>query len=311
MSFSSDCKEELCRLPLEKTCCRLAELSALYMTLGSLHLLGRSQVKVEFTVENAAIARRVFLFLQKTLGLAAQIHAVTHARFGGIQKYVLTLNPSQSTQLLCRLSMMDLNLHGEAVLKTTVPKVALSRTCCMRSFLRGAMLGAGTVTQPDKGYHLDLTVKDDALEILVAKCLKRFDLPAQKSRRKGVDIFFFTQSEQMITLLTVLGAHQAVIKLEDLRIRREVLGKVNRAMNCDTANLQKQMNASDQQIEQIVKLISSDRFQSLPLSLQEIAKARIHAPDASLQELGEMLSPPIGKSGVNHRMRRLMEFAKE
>lgn len=309
MSFSSDCKEELCRLPLEKPCCRLAELSALYMALGSLHLLGRNQVKVEFTVESAAVARRIFLLLQKTLSITAQVHAVTYARFGGLKKFVLTLGPTQSPILLSRFSMMDQNRQEELVLRATSPRITLNRGCCMRAFFRGAMLGTGSISQPGRGYHLDFTVRDESLRLALAKCLHRFALPIQYSRRKGVPIFFFSQGEQIITILTLIGAHQAVMRMEDMRIKREVMGNINRAMNCDTANLEKQMNASDHQLTEIMGLITSDRFQSLPPSLQEIAMMRIQAPDASLAELGEALSPPIGKSGVNHRMRRLMEYA--
>ena len=311
MSFSSDCKEELCRLSPEKDCCCLVELTALYMTLGSLHLLGRGQLKVEFMVDSPAIARRIFMLLRKRLSITAQVHAVTRARFGGSKKYVLTLNPAQTPVLLTSFSMMDLNLHGEAILKTTDPKVPLIRSCCSRAFLRGAMLGCGTLSQLESGYHLDFLVKEEALRFSLAKCLQKFELPVQQSRRKGIQLLYLTQAEQMVTLLTLMGAHQAVMKLEDLRIRRQLMNHLNRAMNCDSANLDKLMNASDQQIEQITRLISSDRFQTMPLSLQEIAKARIHAPAASLTELGQTLIPPIGKSGVNHRMRRLMAFANE
>ena len=310
MSFSSDCKEELCRLPLEKSCCRLSELSALYMTLGSLSLLGRGQVKAQFAVESPAIARRIFLLLQRELHLTAQIHYVSHPRFGGVRNCILTLNPQQSPVLLTRFSMMDLDHHGHAALRSTTPKVNLQKSCCCRSFLRGAMLGCGTLTKPKRGYRLELVACEEGFRLILAKAMQRFSLSFRQSQRNGQTIYYQTTGEQVITFLTLIGAHQAVITLEELRVQREVLGDINRAMNCDAANLQKQMNASDRQIEQILKLISHDMFSHLPPALQEIAKARVHAPDASLAELGQMLDPPIGKSGVNHRMRRLMEFAE-
>jgi DNA-binding protein WhiA len=307
MSFSSDCKEELCRLPLEKSCCRLSELSALYMTLGSLSLLGRGQVKVQFAVESPAIARRIFVLLQRELHLTAQIHYVTHARFGGVRSCILTLSPQQSPVLLTRLSMMDLDHHGQAALRSTTPRVILQKSCCCRSFLRGAMLGCGTLTKPKRGYRLELVAAEEGFRLVLAKA---FHLSLRQSQRKGQTIFYQTTGEQVITFLTLIGAHQAVMTLEDLRVQREVLGDINRAMNCDAANLQKLMNASDRQIEQILRLISHEGFGRLSPALQEIAKARVHAPDASLAELGQMLDPPLGKSGVNHRMRRLMEIAE-
>ncbi len=309
MPFSTECKEELCRLPLEKSCCRLSELSALYMTLGSLSLLGRGQVNVQFTVESAAIARRIFTLLQKELRLVAQIHYVSHARFGGVRKCVLTLGPQQSPQLLTRFSMMDIDHHGQAVLRATSPKPSLQRACCCRAFLRGALLGCGSVIRPEKGYRLELVTEDQAFGLALAKAMQRFQLPIKQSRRKGLTVFYQSKGEAVITFLTLAGAHQAVMALEDLRVQREVFGDINRAMNCDAANLQKLMNASDHQMEQIVRLISHERFSSLPLSLQEIAKLRIQVPDASLVQLGQMLTPPLGKSGVNHRMRRLMKLA--
>ncbi len=310
MSFSSECKEELSRLPVgDKSCCRMAELAALFMAAGSLNLLGRGLMSVQFTVESAAIVKRVFILLQKEMDLTPQVHSVTHARFGGSKKWVLTLGPKQSPALLTAFSMMEIDAHGQPYLRGTYPRIALSRVCCMRAFLRGAMLAAGTVSNPDKGYRLELVTTEEIFRLPLGKCLQRFELPVQSSRRKEADILYFTQGEQVATFLTLIGAHQAVMKLEDARIKKQVLGGVNRAMNCDAANLEKQMNASDQQLDRIAQLISSDQFSALPLTLQEIAKARIHAPDASLAELGEMLSTPIGKSGVNHRMRRLMQYA--
>ena len=311
MSFSSDCKGELCRLPPGRPCCMIAELSALYMSLGSLHLLGRGQMKLTFSTESAAVARRIFLLLQKGLSLTSQVYKTTNPRFGGLQRYVLTLSPTQVPILLTRLSMLDLNIHGEAKLKSTSPRISLSRSCCARSFLRGAMLGCGAVSESGSGYHLDFILRDDALRSFLTKCLRKFDLPIQQSRRKDTALLFLSQGEQIVTLLTLMGAHQAVMALEDLRIRRELMGNLNRAMNCDTANLQKLVNASHSQISQIERLMQSGTFKSLPLSLQEIAEVRLRAPDASLTDLGAMLNPPLGKSGVNHRMRRLMEIARE
>ncbi|HPS80610.1 MAG TPA: DNA-binding protein WhiA [Candidatus Limiplasma sp.] len=311
MSFSSDCKEELCRVVCDKACCRLCELSALYMTLGSLSLLGRGQLCVQFTVESPAIARRIFVLLQKETQILAQLHYVTHARFGGVQKCVLTVGPKQAPALLTRLGMMDAGEDGSTTLRATVPRVKLSRDCCRRAFLRGALLGCGTLSNPEHSYHLELTPRDEALRLNIAKCLQSFGVPVKQTQRHGLVSFYCKQSDQIATLLTAAGAHHAVTTLESLRVQRQVLGSVNRAMNCDSANLQKQMNASEEQRAQIAALMVMERFSAMPPALQEIARARLQAPDMSLEELGQTLDPPIGKSGVNHRMRRLLQFARE
>ena len=158
---------------------------------------------------------------------------------------------------------------------------------------------------------MEFTARNKALRLSIAKCLQSLGVPVKQTQRRGVISLYVKQSDHIATVLTAAGAHQAVTTLESMRVRRQVLGTVNRALNCDSANLQKQMNASQQQLASIAQLMESERFASLPPALQAVARARLQAPDMSLEELGQTLEPPIGKSGVNHRMRRLMQFARE
>ena len=315
MSFSTDTKEELCRVASEKPCCRLSELGALYMTLGALSLLGRGQLSVQFTVESPAIARRIFVLLQKEIGIVAQLHYVSHARFGGRRKCVLTVGPHHAPALLARLGMAetppDAAPDAPPTLRATTPRIKLTRDCCRRAFLRGALLGCGTLSNPETSYHLEFTARDEALRLNIAKCLQSLDVPVKQTVRRGVASVYVKQSDHIAAILTAAGAHTAVTTLESMRVRRQVLGTVNRAMNCDNANLQKQMDASDKQLQSIAALMAGDRFATLPPALQAIARARAQYPDMSLEELGATLTPPIGKSGVNHRMRRLMQLAGE
>lgn len=310
MSFSSDCKKELCLCQPEKPCCRLSELAALFMTVGSLTLLGRGKLSVQFTVESMAVARRVYTLLSQAMSLSPQIHYVSTARFGGTRKCVLTIGPLQSPAFLIALGMMT-DENGVETLRATSPKVSLSRACCVRAFLRGAMLGGGAISSPEQGYHLELNYRDDALRENLAKSLQRLGLPIKQSARKGKDYLYLKQSDQIVDFLTAVGAHQSVMDIEDLRVKRQVLGTVNRAMNCDIANLQKQMNASDEQTRAIMALAKRDGLKGLPPSLQAVAVARLNAPDLTLAELGASMTPPLSKSGVNHRLRRLMAYAEE
>lgn len=309
MSFSSDCKRELCLVKPEKSCCGLSELCGLYVTMGSLSLLGRGRVNVQFSSESLAVCRRAYTLLAQALRLTPQIHYVTSARFGGTRKCVLTLGPVQSPALLRALGMMEASPEGGCSLRFTTPRLPLTRMCCMRAFLRGALLGGGTMSNPEQGYHLEMHFHDGDARAMMAKCLQRLGLPIRLSARKDHAFFYWKQSDHIVTLLTALGAHAAVMQIEDLRVKRQVLGGVNRAMNCDSANLQKQMDASGQQLSAIRRLLEENRLNSLPESLQQIAMARLNAPDATLAQLGAMLDPPLGKSGVNHRMRRLMALA--
>ncbi|MDO4528337.1 MAG: DNA-binding protein WhiA [bacterium] len=304
MSFSSDVKKELATIKPEKSCCALSELCGLYAMMGSLSLLGRGRVNVQFTHESFAVCRRTYTLLVQTLHVSPQIHYVTHARFGGTRKCVLTLGPIHSPAFLKAMGMMD----ESASLRSATPKIPLTRLCCMRAFLRGVMLGGGTMSNPEQSYHLELPCRDSDLQAMTAKCLQRMGLPIKLGARREHTYFYMKQSDQIVAFLTVVGAHTSVMQIEDLRVKKQVMGTVNRAMNCDNANLQKQMNASGTQVDAIRRLQETDQWRTLPPALQEIAQARLSNPDASLAELGEMLHPPIGKSGVNHRMRRLMAY---
>ncbi|MEG0492446.1 MAG: DNA-binding protein WhiA [Clostridia bacterium] len=309
MSFSSEVKQELCLLKPDKPCCALSELCGLFMTMGSLNLLGRGKLSVSFTNESLGICRRVYTLLSQFLRLVPQIHYVTNKRFGGTRKYILTLGPTQSPPFLCALHMMQQDAQGTQTLLSTAPKLPLSRFCCMRAFLRGVMLGGGTMSNPDQSYHLELPCQDEEQRVLMEKCFRKLDLPIKRGQRRGHLFYYFKQSEQVVTLLSAVGANQALMQVENLRVKKQVLSTVNRALNCDTANLEKQMVCSEDQMTVIRQLQEEGALENLSPSLKEIALARLDAPDATLTQLGQALVPPLGKSGVNHRMRRLMAFA--
>lgn len=307
MSFSSDVKNELAQVKDAKSCCQLSELGGLYGTMGSLSLLGRGRVNAQLSSESMAVCRRAYTLLQSALGLSPQIHYVSSARFGGTRKAVLTLGPLQSPALLRALRMMG----EDGTLRATSPRLSLTRGCCARAFLRGVMLGGGTMSSPEQGYHLELACRSQDMQALTAKCMQRVGLPVHLSARRDHIYLYLKQSEQVVTFLTAIGAHSSVMQIEDLRVRRQVMGAVNRAMNCDSANLQKQMDASSAQVRAIRRLRDEGVLATLPPSLQAMAMARLDAPEASLEQLGQQLNPPIGKSGANHRMRRLMNYAQE
>ena len=311
MSFSSDMKKELAIVKPEKDCCGLSELCGLYQSMGSLSLLGRGKVNVQLTNESLAVCRRAYTLLVQTLRLTPQIHYVSNARFGGTRKCVLTLGPIQSPVLMHALGMMDKKPDGSYSFRSATPRMALTRQCCMKAYLRGVMLGGGTMTNPEHSYHLELPCRDSDMQAMMAKSMQRVGLPIKLGVRREHTFLYLKQIEQIIDFLTAVGAHTSVMQIEDLRVKRQVMGTVNRAMNCDSANLQKQMDASRTQIESIQRLRDEGTLATLPPSLQEIAHLRLDNPDATLLELGALLDPPIGKSGVNHRMRRLLSYCKQ
>lgn len=305
MSFSSLAKEELLRLPLGKNCCVMSELSALVQTSGSLQLRGGGRVRVTFRVESAGLARRIFRLLGAGLELTPRLHFVQHARLGGRRSCVLTLEDEAAQKLLLSLHMMEHGEDGGVTLRRTTPRHPMTRQCCRRSFLRGVFLGAGTMSDPEKDYHFELVAGEESLCATLEKLLEKSGLPVHMHQRKGKYVVYLKGCQHIADMLTLMGATAATMELENIRIKKEIRNQVNRAMNCDEKNAERQVSAAQKQVE-VIKAISIQRgLYTLPPSLQEIARLRLEHPEESLTSLGALLDPPVGKSGVNHRMRRL------
>lgn len=311
MSFSADCKQELCALSPLKPCCALAELGALYRSIGSLSFIGRGRVSVRFQSENLAVCRRAYTLLLKRLRIAPQVHYVDIRRFGGRRRGVLTLGPDEAVTFLKAMGMAEEGADGGWTLRFSSPRAPVTRQCCARAFLRGSLLGGGTLSSPDKGYRLELWYQDDEQRQTLAKCLQRLDVPIRDGARGDRRYLYIARADDVASLLTAVGAHQAVLRVEELRLRKQLVGKLTREMNCDGHNLDKQTDAGLRQVEAIERLRASGRLDALPPALREAALARLARPDASLEELGRSLDPPVGKSGMNHRLRRVARCAAE
>lgn len=309
MSFSSTVKEELVRLPLGKPCCMLHEIGALTQTSGSLALRGAGKVRVTYQMESAALARRLFLLIRTRLGITPSLHFVQHARLGGRRSCILTLDNESAQKLLMALHMME-EREGVFSLKRTVPRHAMTRQCCRRAFLRGAFLGAGSVTNPERGYHFEIVAQDQGLKKNLLKLLEKSGVPGRTISRKGTDIVYLKDSQHIADLLALMGASQGLMSFENTRVHKNVRNRVNRVMNCDQSNMEKQLDASQRQVEAIKALAIAQGLDSLPPSLRQMAYLRLDQPEANLKQLGDMLEPPVGKSGVNHRLRRLMALAQ-
>lgn len=311
MSFSSTAKDELIRTPMEKDCCTLAELSALTQTSGSLGFAGGGRFTVTYEVENTALARRIFSLLKRLLNAAPQLHFVEHARLGGRRSSVLRVEGEDARRLLISLGMLEEDAEGGVSLRRTAPRVQLTRQCCRRAFLRGAFLGAGSITNPDKSYHFELVAGDEPFCLNIERNLEKCGLPAHHHVRKGQNVVYLKGAQQIADVLALMGASGAVMELENIRITKQIRGEANRANNCDEHNGERLLNASMEQIRAITMLMVEHRMEKLPRGLQEIARLRLENTEMSLTELGQLMEPPVGKSGVNHRMRRLMEAAAE
>ena len=308
-SFSSSVKEELIRMPAGRACCMLSEISALTQTSGHLSFRGGGWISTSWRVDNAGTARRLFQLLKKRLNVTPSLHFTQTRQLGGRKTCVLTLGTEDTRTLLNALHMAETDEEGHIHMKRTVPRHPLTRQCCSRAFLRGAFLGAGTVTDPEKGYHLEWRTDDERFAQTLEKLLEKNGLPFHSYTRRNQRVIYLKDAQQISDMLAMMGAGSSVLEMENIRIRKQLRASAVRAANCDEHNSEKMLDAGLKQAEAIRQISLKQGLFTLPPALREIARLRLENPDLSLQQLGEMLDPPTGKSGANHRMRRLMEIA--
>ncbi|MCG4585882.1 DNA-binding protein WhiA, partial [Anaerosalibacter bizertensis] len=189
-----------------------------------------------------------------------------------------------------------------------IPQDIINKRCCKRSFIRGAFLGGGSISNPEKTYHLEFVTTNEEHGKELSDLINSFGLSSKIVLRKENFVIYLKEGEQIVDLLNIMGAHLALLKLEDIRVLKDVRNNINRIVNCETANLSKTIDASLRQIENIEYIDRIIGLEKLPKNLSDLAYLRLEHRDASLKELGAMLNPPVGKSGVNHRFRRIEEI---
>ncbi len=304
-SFATEVKNELARLIYDKECCRTAELAALLrmgatISLGAAHALG-----INFTTENAAVARKALTLLKETGDVRTEIMVSRSRRLKKNNSYCVRVLPSPKVSaLLERLGLM----HG-ASFNVGSDSALLRRQCCRIAYLRGAFMGGGSVNRPDASCHLEMVTGSYAFAELLSSLLKKLDLPAGLTDRKNDYVVYLKEGDAIVDFLGMLEAEEAVAEFEVTRNLKEVRNQVNRLVNCETANLQKTVDAAGRQIASIHVLASAGRLRGLPDNLRQAAEARLAYPDATLTELAGMLK--VGKSGINHRLRKLEKLAAD
>ena len=308
MSFSGEVKEELLAIQPEKPCCMLSELSALTQCCASLRLAGRGKIRVVYETENSALAKRIFLLLKRRMEITPQLQFNRHKRLGGRRLSILTVPEADSRRLLIALRMIQESESGPVY--KGVPRAAMTRRCCRASFIRASFLGGGSVTSPDQEYRMEFITSDTRSDTLI-KMLAKSNIEGKTAKRRDGEIVYIRKGDDVVACLALMGAHRALLNMENTRINRDARNRANRARNCDEANLKKQLSAGENQAQAIVAYSLAHSLSGLPADLQEIGRLRMLHPEASLEELGQMLQKPIGKSGANHRMRRLMEIVRD
>lgn len=310
MSFSSKTKNELSRKDIENTCCRVAELSALIRMNGSIHLTGFSNVSVKFSTENAAIARRIFTLLKLLYKINTEVMVRKNRHLKKNNSYIIVVdNSDEAKKILNDTEILTIKDDGLYKMDYTISNNILKNRCCKRSYIRGSFLGGGSINDPEKNYHMEFVSHNIDHGENLSKIINSFGLNSKIIKRKENYVVYLKEGEQIVDLLNIIGAHSSLLALENIRILKEVRNNVNRLVNCETANLSKTIDAAIRQVNNIEYIDKILGINNLPENLVSIAKLRLEFKEISLKELGRKLFPPVGKSGVNYRLKKIDEIA--
>lgn len=305
MSFSSQLKQELAALSLGKPCCMLSELSALSSCCASIALLGRGRVQLRFQSYSISAIKRSFRLLSQRFGLKALPRFSLRPQFGGRKQYQLLLDAEDTRALLRGLNP---KAGGEVSGLRAIPRRAERRICCRRAYIRGVFLGCGLVQDIRKGYRAEFLPPDSARAEDLIRLLRQEGIEAKRAVRRGRTLVYLRDGDSLATLLGLMGTSRALLSLESLRAENSIREGVNRATNCDEANTMKQLAAAQRQVEKIVSISLNRGLSALPKDLEQLARLRLSNPDAGLKELAALSRPPVSKSGLQYRMRRIMDF---
>ena len=306
MSFTAEVKDELSRIEPKRACCLKAELAALVRIEGTLHISGPGRYRLEIATETAPVARAVIKLLHGVYALKTEL-TVRRSVLHKTNNYLITV-PSQP-KLAGALD--ELGILGEHGFSLGISPSLVKKDHCAIAYLRGAFLGGGFVADPHGDFHFELTAETEQLAEDLVSLMARFEIEARLAKRRGTYAVYLKGAEPIVTFLALVGAHRALLRTEDVRIVKSLRNDVNRLVNAEIANQQKASDAALGQIGAINALAASQGLDNLPPALRELAELRLANPEVSLRELGELADPPLTKSAVYHRVRRIEELAEE
>lgn len=311
MSFSLKVKNEVCRYSDIDEEEAIAELSAIMKVSGTLMLGGNRQFSFKIITENAAIARFIFKILKDIFHIHTRILVKRSNSLKKNNVYVIMITEDADVRSILKKVGLLKEEEDVFLLDYSITKNIRENEKLKKAYIRGAFLGGGSISNPEKTYHLEFVTHDNDYALDLSKLINGYGLSSKVIQRKSSFIVYIKEGEQIVDLLNIIGAHSSLLELENIRIMKEMRNNVNRLVNCETANLSKTVNAAVRQMESIKLIQKEIGLSRLPENLRDIAELRLNYPDESLKELGEMLNPKVGKSGVNHRLRRIEKIADE
>lgn len=309
MSFSGMVKEELSRQIGLARHCKMAELAAILCSCGKMECFsGDSKLKIQ--TENEAVARMCFTLLQKTFNIETKIFVRENSHLKRVKVYTIEITDPEEIQVIFQALRLVTNSIDQGTLVLS-DMLVVQQNCCKRAFIRGAFLASGSISDPEKGYHFEIVCSDAKRAEQLQTIIRSFSVDAKIVQRKKSHVVYVKEGAQIVDMLAVMEANVALMDLENIRILKEMRNSVNRKVNCETANINKTVNAAVKQMEDIKLVRQKIGFEQLNEGLAQVAELRMQYPEATLKELGMMLSPQVGKSGVNHRLRKLSAMADE
>ena len=281
-------------------CCDKAEVLGVLRMSGAIVIRGMN-IGIHFSTENAALARRVLQILKNNYQVQTEVVITRSRRLKKNNRYQVRVLPAPQVSI----AMNELQLLS---MESDLKNPLLNKQCCKRAFLRGAFLGGGSISRPSSDYHLEMVTGNEDFARSIIKVMHTFSMKAKLTDRKNDYIVYLKDGESITNFLRVIGAHNSMMELENVRVLKEMRNNVNRRVNCETANLGKVVKAAVRQVNCIKFIDEHMGLSELPQALQDTARLRLEYPDASLNELVEY-SGGIGKSGINHRLKKLQEMA--
>lgn len=300
MSFTSEIKKELCNTAPNK-CCLEAELCSI-ICFGA-HIRNNCLI---LRTENMDFAKRIQTLTKAVFGRPA---IIIHKATPGLLE-VQIADENTLTSVLETFSLIRNARNLKNFVSFTLPMNMFGNLCCTQAVLRGAFLTSGSCAEPEKRYHLEISTNHFMLGKQLQKILNEMEIPAKTINRRANTVIYLKGAEYIHDFLGYTGAMKAVLKLADIRVTKEFKNNINRTNNFDCANLSKSIDAGNQQADAIRKIRDTIGFSSLDDNLKEIANLRLENPEASLKELSTLLSEPLSKSGINHRLKKLMDIAE-
>lgn len=310
MSYSSDVKKELTGIEIGRKCCQLAQLTGFVRFAGSIPISG-GKMGLKVTTDNPAVARLFITLMKEYFGTKASLKIGESQMLRRGHSYSLTITPEMNADAILReIGILGVQ-EGSNYIKEGLEYANFKKRCCKKAALRGVFLAAGSISDPVKAYHLEIACINEYIAADVRKLINSFGLKSRIVERRGKYIVYIKDAEQISDFLRVIGCTNQLFKFEDVRSSREMKNTANRVNNCDSANLDKTVNAAQRVIADINYIEKTVSLDYLSPKLRSTAVLRRDNPDLPLAELAELFDPPIGKSGLNHRLTKISEIAKE